>query len=481
MFSQFRNAVEQLAQPIRDASSLENHSEPPARSGSLDIQAGRSTSPLSSSELAESALSSLRKSLASQRSSSPLQSVKTPGSPSPPENTRPRKSNLEERLRRATFAIGDASGSPTPTQSSRVASPSPMSSDRKPMPPKVQEQSPHSTPLPSSPMVAPASEVSPKVEQPSKLLSEEEKSTLSSEETKSKDSEVHAEVTNKVSQTTSLPDNPIEEKETSEQIPAADAQSLSVDTQLSSANTQPSSSEVHSFSADAQTSSLDFATSSRVETVEATAQENTLTSSPIESTSQGDLQVPALDTDAASIIEDIFLEQNSPPISDSNSAHQEPSPINEKALAKEKMSTTDEESPSKLEAAPVENAAVEESVNDEGHAQESVVCPPIVDNSAELESLQTRLKQVEQRFSGNTHILLEYSRCSFSTDVSKSFKRLQAEKLAADAVLREATPLESIKDADGLRELFKNLKAKDDVSRLNYMGLDNCLITCPVY
>ncbi|KAF8203594.1 peroxisomal membrane anchor protein conserved region-domain-containing protein [Pholiota molesta] len=274
MFSQFRNAVEQLAQPIRDASSLENHSEPPARSGSLDIQAGRSTSPLSSSELAESALSSLRKSLASQRSSSPLQSVKTPGSPSPPENTRPRKSNLEERLRRATFAIGDASGSPTPTQSSRVASPSPMSSDRKPMPPK-----------------------------------------------------------------------------------------------------------------------------------------------------------------------------NSPPISDSNSAHQEPSPINEKALAKEKMSTTDEESPSKLETAPVENAAVEESVNDEGHAQESVVCPPIVDNSAELESLQTRLKQVEQRFS----------------DVSKSFKRLQAEKLAADAVLREATPLESIKDADGLRELFKNLKAKDDV------------------
>lgn len=478
MFSQFRNAVEQLAQPIRDTSSPENHSEPPARSGSLDIQAGRSTSPLSSSELAESALSSLRKSLASQRSSSPSQSAKTPGSPSPPENTRPRKSNLEERLRRATFAIGDASGSPTPTQSSRVASPSPMSSDRKPMPPKVQEQSPHSTPLPSSPMVAPASEVGPKAEQSSKLLLEE-KSTLSSEETKSKDSEVHYEVTNKVSQTTSLPDKPIEE-ETSEQIPAADAQSPSVDAQPSSADAQPSSSEVHPSSADAQPPSSDFPTSSIAETVEAAAEEETLTSSPIESTIQ-DLQAPALDTDAASIIEDISLEQNVPPISDPDSAQQEPSPINEEALAKEKMSTTDDGSASKLEITPVGNAVVEELVNDEGHAQESVVSPPIVDNSAELESLQTRLKQVEQRFSGNTNILLEYSRCSFSIDVSTSFKRLQAEKLAADAVLREATPLESIKDADGLRELFKNLKAKDDVSRLNYVRLDNCLIACPVY
>ncbi|KAJ3502953.1 hypothetical protein NLJ89_g8655 [Agrocybe chaxingu] len=73
--------------------------------------------------------------------------------------------------------------------------------------------------------------------------------------------------------------------------------------------------------------------------------------------------------------------------------------------------------------------------------------PPVVDRSAEVESLRERLKQVEQRFS----------------DVSTSFKRLQAEKLAADSVLRESTPLESINDAETLREFFTNLKNKDQV------------------
>ena len=48
-------------------------------------------------------------------------------------------------------------------------------------------------------------------------------------------------------------------------------------------------------------------------------------------------------------------------------------------------------------------------------------------------------------------------------DVSTSFKRLQAEKLAADAVLRDNSPLEGISDAKGLRDFFSNLKAKDQV------------------
>ena len=47
------------------------------------------------------------------------------------------------------------------------------------------------------------------------------------------------------------------------------------------------------------------------------------------------------------------------------------------------------------------------------------------------------------------------------TDVSTSFKRLQAEKLAADAVLRESTPLESIKDTEGLREFLSQIKTKE--------------------
>lgn len=165
MFSQFRNAVEQLAQqPIRvlEASSHENN-EPTStsRSASLDIQTNRSTSPLTSSQLAESAISSLRKSFVSQRTHNGTSST-SPKPAQSPEPPRVHKSNLEERLRRATFAIGDASGSSTPQRSSRVASPSPMGRNRTPQP----GQSPASTSLPDSPAVTPAVDSANKIEQP---------------------------------------------------------------------------------------------------------------------------------------------------------------------------------------------------------------------------------------------------------------------------------------------------------------------------
>ncbi|KXN89967.1 Laminin subunit alpha-2 [Leucoagaricus sp. SymC.cos] len=59
-----------------------------------------------------------------------------------------------------------------------------------------------------------------------------------------------------------------------------------------------------------------------------------------------------------------------------------------------------------------------------------------------------------------------------STDISASFKRLQEEKFAADAALRELTPLESIHDAIALREYFQSVNSKtevfqDEIKRLN--------------
>lgn len=50
-------------------------------------------------------------------------------------------------------------------------------------------------------------------------------------------------------------------------------------------------------------------------------------------------------------------------------------------------------------------------------------------------------------------------------DVSKSFKRLQAEKLAADAVLRELSPLETLQDADALRDYLQNMSLKAEISQ----------------
>ncbi|KAL0072039.1 hypothetical protein AAF712_000962 [Marasmius tenuissimus] len=81
---------------------------------------------------------------------------------------------------------------------------------------------------------------------------------------------------------------------------------------------------------------------------------------------------------------------------------------------------------------------------------------PSSTTSPTVEELQERLQLVERRFN----------------DVSTSFKRLQAEKLAADAVIREFTPLETFQDNGALREYFQNMKLKaeipqDEIKRLN--------------
>jgi hypothetical protein len=49
------------------------------------------------------------------------------------------------------------------------------------------------------------------------------------------------------------------------------------------------------------------------------------------------------------------------------------------------------------------------------------------------------------------------------SDVSTSFKRLQAERLSADAVLRELSPLQTMQDIDGLRDYLQNLGLKTEV------------------
>ncbi|KAH7931049.1 hypothetical protein BV22DRAFT_1101415 [Leucogyrophana mollusca] len=67
----------------------------------------------------------------------------------------------------------------------------------------------------------------------------------------------------------------------------------------------------------------------------------------------------------------------------------------------------------------------------------------------DLESMQQRLKLVEQRF----------------TDVSISFKRLQAERLVADSIFRELTPLEDTKDVDALRDYLSNMNMKTELTQ----------------
>jgi hypothetical protein len=135
MFSQIFHAVENLSsQPTderRESSSRSNSTDSPLRP----------SSPLSSSQLAESALVNLRKSLASQRAGSPV--PKNAGARDP----KSAKSTLEDRLRAAAFTIGEASNPSSAVVSTRASPTPPNSASQRP-------PSPSSTPLPESPKMS---------------------------------------------------------------------------------------------------------------------------------------------------------------------------------------------------------------------------------------------------------------------------------------------------------------------------------------
>ncbi|KAF7339405.1 GRIP domain-containing protein [Mycena sanguinolenta] len=84
-----------------------------------------------------------------------------------------------------------------------------------------------------------------------------------------------------------------------------------------------------------------------------------------------------------------------------------------------------------------------------------------VSRISDVDALQERLKLVEQRFS----------------DVSTSFKRLQAEKAAADAVLKELTPIETISDSQALRDFVQNIVLKSEISLEEITRLNGKLAT----
>lgn len=331
MFSQFRNAVEQLAQPIRILDD-EQQSELPSQPQSLDMQATRSAPPLSSSQLAESALSSLRKSFVSQRPDSP----RTSSTPSPSQGA-PRKSNLEERLRRATLAVGEASGSPgtsTPKSSSRVASPSPMS--RNPL--KRVGGSPCSTPLPASPVVLPATENSSQLEQPTDF---------------------------------SLKDT--------ETTPALDSHLKGdpLGVEASIGTTPPSSQDP-----------VPETNSSRDDdTIRIPEKSQVKESEPVQ---QVEIQDIKSDNLSSPIVQELIDNEAS-----------EAAPVQGLTAQPEEIPDSPiPDTPPILESTPSEK----EVVDPQPSSPPSATILPTVDQSAEIEVLQARLKQVEQRFTGIIYI-----------------------------------------------------------------------------
>lgn len=143
MFSQFRHAVENLAISPRSSTDAQSDEHNNASLSSL-VSAESPTSSISSGQLAESALSSLRKSFIANRpqASSLTHSMSLPSVASP---DKPRhKMNLEERLR-ASLSAADVSTTSaalnkSPPAESAIATETPLS--------------PSSIPLPDSPVMA---------------------------------------------------------------------------------------------------------------------------------------------------------------------------------------------------------------------------------------------------------------------------------------------------------------------------------------
>ncbi|KAJ7169956.1 hypothetical protein C8R46DRAFT_1349891 [Mycena filopes] len=310
--SMFSSFVHNLApHPRQSSESTPPDARPasPARTRSNDGHG----SPGSTGQLAESALSNLRKSLAQQRPASPSQK-----SPPPP---RAHKLTLEDRLRAATFTIGETSSETTPAASARVS--------------------------PTPPLVDKPADTRP-----------------------------------------SVPEL------TTQSLPLSDAHPLSP------ASTHPLSPS-------------------------STPLPDSRVSSPIQ------LHEPAPILAAPPPHPDL-----EPPVaSPSPPPSLEPEPVI--------PASPKPQSPQVDQVLALEAEAASPLPSDEGPPEEAD-SPRLTD----VDALQERLKLVEQRFS----------------DVSTSFKRLQAEKAAADVILRELTPLETISDSQALRDFVQNVVLKSEIS-----------------
>ncbi|RXW23492.1 hypothetical protein EST38_g2394, partial [Candolleomyces aberdarensis] len=179
------------------------------------------------------------------------------------------------------------------------------------------------------------------------------------------------------------------------------------------------------------------------------------------------------DTDAQEASDESAQPSSSPPLG-SQETQEESSPLSSPESAAippvpEESSPEPEApvpSPAEVAESAVPQAAPAEhspsSVSESSDAKDKAPEPPAEETKVQeksvpieepkpkgigVEELQQRLKLVEQRF----------------TDVSTSFKRLQAEKVAADSVLKELTPIDTIQDSPGLRDYLKNLKSKQEI------------------
>lgn len=489
MFSQFRQAVEGLAQPQPRRSQDLNSDDNRFISGPPDAQSARQSQ--STNQLADAALNNIRRSFASQRSGSPLSRSSSPVSSSIPKssNSTPdhglRKFTLEERLR-ASLSVGDASNTTPPATSSRA---SPASNavvvTQHPL-------SPTAIPLPASPVILATAASPPQVfdTQPSDPLPDPSPFSLTKNHLQDASGKgPHATSTTDVPQTI----DQIPLLLSSEQAPATEHSvslskpipvSAGTDDNLQLPNDLPADIDT-ALPSEAHGSGFgDFDGNLNIPIhTEVSASHVPEVHGPDSLDINGTADIPIhTDTSTSHVPEahgsdsgDINGNASIPIHTDASASHLPevhslgPGDLDGNA----DISVHTDASASRLsevqdsDSGDVDGNAyvpiqiqVLTSDGDGAKTEQPPEDPSTVPLSkcseVDVEALQERLRLVEQRFS----------------DVSTTFKRLQAERLAVNDVIRELTPLEDADDATVLRDYLSNMNMKteltqDELQRLN--------------
>lgn len=450
MFSQFRQAVESFAQPQPRRSQDLDGDDNRFTNGPLDAQSARQAQ--STNQLADAALNNMRRSFASQRPGSPLSRSSSPVSSSISKSNSTsdpglRKFTLEERLR-ASLSVGEASNTTSPAISSRA---SPVSNavvvTQHPL-------SPTSIPLPASPPQVSGAQPS---DLPSPLSLAANHLQYVSEEGR------HATSTTEVPQALAQAPLPL----SPEGAPAAEY-SVSLPKPISvSTGIEENLQLPNEFPADTDTALSLEVRSSDSGDIEGNADILIHTdvsashASEVYGSDSGDIDghadVPIHTNVSASHV---------PEVHGSDSGDTEGNadiPIHTDASASHVSDVRDSNS-GDIDGNADVPVQVEASTSDDdgdgektGHSPEDPSTVPSSNYSeVDIEALQDRLRLVEQRFS----------------DVSTSFKKLQAERSAVNDVIRELTPLEDVDDATVLRDYLSNMNmktelAQDELQRLN--------------
>lgn len=489
MFSQFRQAVEGFAQPQPRRSQDLNGDDNRFTSGPPDAQSARQSQ--STNQLADAALNNIRRSFASQRSGSPLSRSSSPvsSSISKSSNSTPdpglRKFTLEERLR-ASLSVGDASNTTSPAISSRA---SPASNavvvTQHPL-------SPTAIPLPASPVILPtaASPLQVFDTQPSDPLPDPSPFSLGANHLQDASGKgPHTTSTTEVPQTLDQIPLPL----SSEQAPATEYSvslpkpipvSAGTDENIQPPNDLPADidtalpSEVHGSGFGDFDGNPDIPIHTEVS---ASHVPEVHGPDSLDINGTADIFIHT-DTSASHVPEALRSDSGdvngnaSIPIHTDASASHLPEvhsldsgdldgnadiPVHTNASAS-RLSEVQDSGSGDIDGnvyVPIQIQVLTSDGDGEKTEQppeDSSTVPLSKYSEVDVEAIQERLRLVEQRFS----------------DVSTSFKKLQAERSAVNDVIRELTPLEDADDATVLRDYLSNMNMKteltqDELQRLN--------------